>query len=113
LTDPYLLTTDDLNKLDQPIKETLLDHNIKESDGLYISPHELEVLHLTQFLNSSKEPNLDFIIQFRCASSFDGSGKFITNREIKIGEELTIDYGPCAFTDAYDPRTVFSSSLRS
>ncbi len=82
--DPYLLTVDDLNRLDQPIKNTLLDYNLKESDGLYISPHELEVFHLTQFLNSSKEPNLDFI--------FDRSGKFITNRKIKIGEELTIDY---------------------
>ena len=82
--DPHLLTIDDLDRLDQPIKDTLLDYNLKESNGLYISPHELEIFHLTQFLNSSNEPNLDFI--------FDGSAAFVTNREIKIGEELTIDY---------------------
>tara|TARA_Y100000310_G_scaffold267587_1_gene279649 strand:+ start:136 stop:585 length:450 start_codon:yes stop_codon:yes gene_type:complete len=82
--DPYLLTTDDLNRLDRSIKDTLLDYNLKESDGLYISPHELEVFHLTQFLNASKKPNLDFL--------FDTTGEFITNREIKKGEELTVDY---------------------
>tara|TARA_Y100000296_G_C5114668_1_gene227051 strand:+ start:361 stop:831 length:471 start_codon:yes stop_codon:yes gene_type:complete len=82
--DPYLLSLEDLDKLDEPIKETLLDYNLKESDGLYISPHELEVLHLTQFLNGSDDHNLDFI--------FYGNGKFITNRKIKAGEELTIDY---------------------
>ena len=81
MTKPF---QDDLDRLDQPIKDTLLDYNLKESNGLYISPHELEIFHLTQFLNSSNEPNLDFI--------FDGSAAFVTNREIKIGEELTIDY---------------------
>lgn len=82
--EPYLLSTNDLDKLDEPIKDTLLDYNLKESDGLYISPHELEIFHLTQFLNSSNKPNLDFV--------FDGSPLFIANREISAGEELTIDY---------------------
>ena len=58
--DPYLLTVDDLNRLDQPIKNTLLDYNLKESDGLYISPHELEVFHSYPVSKQLKRTKLRF-----------------------------------------------------
>lgn len=80
----HFISSHDLRKLDSPIKDMLLDYNLKENQGVYISPHELETLHITQFLNASKTPNLDFL--------FNTTGKFITNREIREGEELTADY---------------------
>ena len=81
---PHFISSHDLKKLDLSIKDMLLDYNLKENQGVYISPHELEMLHITQFLNASKNPNLDFL--------FDTTGEFVTNREIKVGEELTVDY---------------------
>jgi len=81
---PHFISNQDLKKLDLSIKDMLLDYNLKENQGVYISPHELEMIHITQFLNASKNPNLDFL--------FDTTGEFVTNREIKAGEELTVDY---------------------
>ena len=83
---------EELAELDEPIRKALYDYNLKiekvdgdkSEEGLLLFPHELEVMHITQFLNSSEDPNLDFLVK--------KDGEFITNREIKAGEELTVDY---------------------
>jgi SET domain-containing protein len=80
----HLYSNEELAELDEPIRKMLYDYNLKSEEGLLLYPHELEVMHITQFLNASKDPNLDFLVK--------KDGKFITNREIKAGEELTVDY---------------------
>ena len=85
LTDgTHLYSNEELAELDEPIRKMLYDYNLKSEEGLLLCPHELEVMHITQFLNASKDPNLDFLVK--------KDGEFITNREIKAGEELTVDY---------------------
>ncbi len=79
-----LIRPEELDTLDEAVLQALYDYNLKSSYGLFISPHELDVLHITQFLNYSEDPNLDFLVK--------EEGEFITNREIKTGEELTVDY---------------------
>ena len=79
-----LYSNEELAELDEPIRKMLYDYNLKSEEGLLLYPHELEVMHITQFLNASKDPNLDFLVK--------KDGGFITNREIKAGEELTVDY---------------------
>ena len=87
-----LYSNEELAELDEPIRKALYDYNLKiekvdgdkSEEGLLLFPHELEVMHITQFLNSSEDPNLDFLVK--------KDGEFITNIEIKAGEELTVDY---------------------
>ena len=62
----------------------LLDYNLLTDRGLFIHPCELEVLHITQFLNASTEPNAELIE--------DREAPFQTIKEIKAGEELTVNY---------------------
>ena len=78
------LSITDLNKLDDDVREMLLDHNLLNKRGLFIHPKELEVFHVTQFLNGSKDPNLEL------NPSIDTIFKAI--KEIKKDEELTVDY---------------------
>jgi len=73
----------ELNKLDEPVRQMLLDYNLLTDRGLFIHPCELEVLHITQFLNASTDPNVELR---------DREEIFKTIREIKAGEELTVDY---------------------
>ena len=62
----------------------LLDYNLLSKVGLFVHPYELDLLHITQFLNSSESPNLRLDV--------DKAETFKTIREIKAGEELTVDY---------------------
>ena len=79
-----LIRPEELNTLDETVSQALQDYNLKSSYGLFISPYELDIFHITQFLNSSEDPNLDFLVK--------KEGEFITNKEINTGEELTVDY---------------------
>jgi len=62
----------------------LLDYNLLTDRGLFIHPCELEVLHITQFLNASTEPNVEL--------KGNREDSFQTIKKIKAGEELTVDY---------------------
>jgi len=78
------ISSNEIGKLDEPVRQMLLDYNLVSDKGLFVHPCELEILHITQFLNASKDPNLDV--------SLEREDPFKTIREIKIGEELTVDY---------------------
>lgn len=62
----------------------LLDYNLLSNRGLFVHPCELEVLHITQFLNASTDPNIEL--------DTEREDPFKTIRKIKVGEELTVDY---------------------
>ena len=78
------LSISELNSLEEDTREALLDYNLLCKKGLFVHPKELEVFHIGQFLNGSKEPNLK--LDPNLASVFE------TIKEIKKGEELTVDY---------------------
>lgn len=78
------LSVPELNKLDDDVREMLLDYNLLCKKGLFVHPKELEVFHIGQFLNGSKDPNIK--LDPNLASVFK------TIKEIKKGEELTVDY---------------------
>lgn len=50
----------------------------------FLPPHGFRVVDLATFLNHSDDPNL---------SQEDGGDWFVTTRDVKAGEELTLDYG--------------------
>lgn len=78
------LTSHEISKLDEPVRKMLLDYNLLTNRGLFVHPCELEVLHITQFLNASADPNLEL--------DTEREEPFKTIRKIKAGEELTVDY---------------------
>jgi len=81
------LPINELNKLSDDTREMLLDYNLLSKSGVFIHPKELEVFHMTQFLNGSKDPNLELDPLTDTI--------FKTIKEIKKGEELTVDYHKC------------------
>ncbi len=62
----------------------LLDYNLLSNRGLFVHPADLEMFHITQFLNASTEPNLNL--------DMERENSFETIRKIEKGEELTVDY---------------------
>ena len=88
--DPFTVVSNNkLKKLDKCIKELLYSYNLKSGHGLYLSPYELEIFHITNFLNHSKEPNLKLVLDDKGVSS---PVPYVTIKNIKAGEELTVDY---------------------
>jgi len=66
-----------------PIKKLVKDM-CPENDGCYEMPNfTLNEIGVSYYLNHSKTPNMDE----------DGDGNFVANRDIAVGEELTVDYG--------------------
>ena len=74
----------DLNFLDDTVKEMIKDFCIVDEQGkVQISEGGLTGMDMSYYLNESDNPNLITI---------DGGTTFITNRDIKKGEELTCCY---------------------
>ena len=86
---------------DQEIVELLLDYTIKR--------HELDLDDAQNkalaFLDHVMEAQADLITHWMRVGFIHG----VMNTDNMSLSNETIDYGPCAFMDAYEPNTVFSS----
>lgn len=82
------LTNNDIKDVDNNVKKVLKDFfgsdKVKTFDVLYYGPN---YLNISFYMNHSNTPNVDIV---------DTPGKeylgFVTNRPIKKGEEMTINY---------------------
>ena len=81
--------------------ETLLDYVIKRH-YLNIENSKNKALEL---LNTVLEKQVDLVVDWMRVGFIHG---VMNTDNMSISGE-TIDYGPCAFMDTYDPKTVFSS----
>ena len=76
----------DIKNLDNNVKKIIKDFfgNKKSYDVLYSGPN---YINISYYLNHSEKPNLNIIdspeSEYLC---------FVTNKDIKAGEELTINY---------------------
>ncbi len=86
---------------DKDLVETLLDYTIDRHD-----PDLKEAKNKAlSFLKSVMERQADLIVHWMRVGFIHG----VMNTDNMAISGETIDYGPCAFMDAYDPNTVFSS----
>ena len=86
---------------DPALIETLLDYTINRHDpGLKKDQNKA-----LAFLQAVMERQADLITQWMRVGFIHG----VMNTDNMTISGETIDYGPCAFMDAYDPNTVFSS----
>jgi hypothetical protein len=75
---------DELKDLDEGILKLVDDFCVIEEDkSVWIPERGFNGMDISFFVNNSKEPNLKTI---------DGGETFVTLREIKKGEELTVAY---------------------
>lgn len=81
--------------------KTLADYAIKRHDP---EIEENENVYLS-FLKNVIDRQADLIAKWQLAGFIHG----VMNTDNMTISGETIDYGPCAFMDAYDPETVFSS----
>jgi hypothetical protein len=75
LSSQFLITQEDLQAIDKPIRDLILDRCLMFDKYIACSPNAQ--VDLRAFMNHSKTPNTD---------------GFVTLRKIKEGEELTEDY---------------------
>lgn len=81
----------ELQHLDKEILKMIDDFNVVEKDGAVLVPEcALNGMDLSFFLNNSDSPNMKTI---------DGGFVFVSSREIKKGEELTVAYS--TYDDKY------------
>lgn len=86
---------------DKKIIGNLLDYTIQRHDPELISYPNRALA----FLNSAMEKQIDLIIHWMRIGFIHG----VMNTDNMAVSGETIDYGPCAFMDAFNPHTVFSS----
>jgi SET domain-containing protein len=83
------LYDEEVEELDPLIQELVMDFCPHE-DGVYYAPNtSLNAIDISFYLNHSDKPNMD---------AAKKGEYFVTNREIKAGEFLTVDY------NTYDDR---------
>lgn len=73
----------EINKLPRAIRKAVKDFFIKEGNVFYVPDFGLNGLDISFYTNHSKEPNM---------IAKNGGEYFIAKRNIKAGEELTVDY---------------------
>jgi hypothetical protein len=77
------LSEEDLAGVAEPVLELLRDLCVKQA-GVYYAPADgLDAVGKNYYLNHSREPNM---------ITPDEGETFITARDVKKGEELTVDY---------------------
>ncbi len=77
-------TSSDLNSLDKNVKTMISDFfAMDENEEFSIPDCGLNGMDISFFLNTSSSPNVKTI---------DGGTNFVTTKEIKNGEELTVSY---------------------
>jgi len=77
------ITTQELKGIDREVKKMVEDFSFFKDGIYYLGEYSLNGMNISYFLNTSKTPNM---------KSLNGGEDFITAREIKKGEELTVDY---------------------
>lgn len=78
-----------INQIQDKSLKKLINDFIKPNEGYYAIPENgFNSLDISFYLNHSEKNNLDIIQKENC--EYD---EFVTNRIIKKGEELTINYG--------------------
>lgn len=89
--DAVKLTKQEVNSLPLGSRRLIKDFVYQEKDGSYLVPKRgMNDLNVSFYMNHSKKPNVD-IIETNCEFM-----EFRTNKVIKKGEELLIDYSKFA-----------------
>ncbi len=79
-----LLTRDEIKTLPREVQQFLYDFLVSDKNGnVEVPPNGIVGLDMSFYLNHSDSPNLE---------TKDEGETFTANREIKKGEELTVDY---------------------
>ena len=86
---------------DRPVLEALLDYTLQRHDPALIDADNKALA----LLDAAIERQADLIVHWMRVGFIHG----VMNTDNTTLSGETIDYGPCAFMDAYDPATVFSS----
>ena len=75
----------EFKNLDKSVKKMISDFFAMDGENNFLIPEcGLNCIDISFFLNTSKKPNI---------KTMDEGTNFISLREIKKGEELTVDYG--------------------
>jgi uncharacterized protein YdiU (UPF0061 family) len=92
----YIAASGDISALKALANYTIARHypELAKGDSIYLA-----------FLNATMERQAALIAQWQCVGFIHG----VMNTDNMTISGETIDYGPCAFMDRYDPATVFSS----
>jgi len=77
------ITAQELEGINQEVKKMIEDFSFFKNGIYYLGEYGLNGMNISYFLNTSKNPNV---------KSINGGEGFITDKEIKKGEELTVDY---------------------
>ena len=84
---PIKINKGDYNKLDSSVKKLVADFIAKEDDGsFYVPKYGMNSLDISFYMNHSDDNNIDH------NDNHDNFMTHLTNRKIKKGEELTINY---------------------
>jgi SET domain-containing protein len=79
----YAFAEKELKNVHSEVKKMIHDLCVSEKQKIWIPDFGLNSIGISYFCNSSQKPNLKALKE---------GEKFITIREIKAGEELTVDY---------------------
>lgn len=79
----YRLNNSELESLEKEVLNMIGDFFVESNNCVWVSEYGLNGMDMSAYVNHSDNPNLETI---------DDGITFITSREVKKGEELTIDY---------------------
>lgn len=77
------VTDQDIKGINPEVRKMIEDFSFFKNGIYYLGEYGLNGMNISFFLNTSKDPNV---------KSVNGGEGFVTARDIKKGEELTVDY---------------------